>query len=67
MVSNDDVAAANKKNQEMQDYIDDASSNDSSESEMFQRQAAQLNFLSDCTVCLFVGGVEVMKEAANSM
>lgn len=67
-VTNDDVAAANRRKQELQDYIDDASSDHSSEeSAMFQRQAAQLNFLSDCTVYLFVGGVEVMKEAVNTM
>lgn len=39
-LTRDDVATANKKKQELQDHIDDASSNHSSEPEMFRRQAA---------------------------
>lgn len=62
-LTRDDVATANKKKQELQEYINDASSNHSSEPEMFRRQAAQLKFLIGRPVYLFVGGARVMSEA----
>ena len=54
-LTRDDVTTANKKKQELQDYIDDASSDHSSEPEMFRRQAAQLRFLIGRLVYLFIG------------
>ena len=48
------TVTANKKEQELQDYIDYAGSDHSSEPEML-RQAAQLNFLIGRPVYLFIG------------
>lgn len=62
-LTRDDVATANKKKQELQEYIDDASSDHSSEPEMFRRQAAQLKFLIGRPVYLIVGAAQFMSEA----
>ncbi len=47
----------------MPDYIEDASSDHSSEPEMFRRQAAQLKFLIGRPVYLLVGAARIMSEA----
>lgn len=62
-LTRDDIATAKKKRQELQEYIDDASSDHSSEPEMFRRQAAQLKFLIGPPVYLFVAAAQVTSEA----
>ena len=62
-LTRDDVAAAHRKKQELQDYIDDASSDHTGEPQLFRRQAAQLSFLTGHKVKLFVGGACVMRDA----
>ena len=62
-LTRDDVATANRKKQELQEYINDARSDHSSEPEVFRRQAAQLEFLIGRPVYLFVGDAQVMSEA----
>ena len=66
-LTRDDVVTANKKKQELQEYINGAGSDHSGESELFQRQAAYLSFLSGREVNLFVGGARVMSDAETEV
>lgn len=58
-----DVATANKKKDELQEYINKADIDTSREAISFQRQAGQLKFLRGRKVKLFVGGARVMSDA----